>query len=84
MLLYSRIMVAKCQLAAASSHGAVTKLPAVSRLTHKHTASNLASGSNSNRCKHDNRAEFKAKLIKDLKTSTSSVVTLATKTRSVN
>ena len=84
MLLCSRILVAKCQLAAASSHGAVTRLPVVSRLTHKHAASSLSSGSKNNRCKHGIRAKVSAKLIKDLKASASSVVTLATKPQSVN
>ena len=83
MLLRSRILVAKCQLAAASGHGAVARLPAVSRFTHNHTANSLASGSTNNRCKH-NRAKARAELKKDFKASASSVVAPAIKPRSVN
>ena len=81
MLLRSRILVAKYQLTTASSLGAVARLPAVS-LTHKLTTSSLASSSSNNRC-HDNRARVRARIIKYLKASASSVVALATKCWSV-
>ena len=82
MLLCSRIMVAKYQLTAASSHGAVARLPAVG-LTHKCTSSSLASSSSHKRCSHDNRTRVRDRIIKGLKASASSVVAPATKPRSV-
>ena len=64
-LLCSRLLVAKCQLAAASSHGAVTRLPVVSS-TNKHTASSLDSGSSHSRCSNDHRARIRARITKGL------------------
>ena len=83
MLLCSRILLAKCQLAIASSHGAVGRLPMVS-LTPKHTASSLASGNSNNRCSHDPRARVRARIIKYLNSSALSVVAPAIKPRNLN
>ena len=83
MLLRSRILVAKCQLAGASSRGAVARLPEVS-LIHKLTASSLASSISLSRCRCNHRARARAKIIKGLKASASFVAALVTKPQSVN
>ena len=83
MLLRSRVLVDQCHLAAASSRKAAATLAAVG-LTHKETASSIASGSNRSRPNHDHRASIRAKISRSLKDSASSVVVLAIKPRSVN
>ena len=83
MLLRSQVLVDQCHLAAASSHRAAASLVAVS-LTHKGTASSIASGSNHSKPSHDHRASIRAKIGRNLKGNASSVVVLAIKPRSVN
>ena len=83
MLLCSRVLVHQCHLAAASSHRAAASLTAVG-LTHKGTASSIASGSNYIKPSHDHRASIRAKINRNLKGNASSVVVLAIKPQSVN
>ena len=83
MLLCSRVLVDQCHLAAASSRKAAATLAAVG-LTHKETASSIASGSNHSKPSHDHRASIRAKIGRSLKGSASSVVVLVIKPRSVN
>ena len=83
MLLCSRVLVDQCHLAAASSRRAAATLAAVS-LTHKGTASSMASGNSHSKCSNDYRASIRAKISRNLKGSASSVVVLAIKPRSVN
>ena len=83
LLLHSRTMVAQCQLATASSRRAAATLAAV-KLTHKGTASSIASGSSHSRCSNDHRARIWAKITRSLKGNASSVVIPAIKPQSVN
>ena len=83
MLLRSRVLVDQCHLATASSCKAAATL-AVVGLTHKETASSIASGSNHIKPSHDHRASIRAKISRNLKDNASSVVVLAIKPRSVN
>ena len=83
MLLCSRVLVDQCHLAAASSRKAKPTLAAVG-LTHKGTASSIASGSDHSKPSHNHRASIRAKLSRNLKGNASSVVVLAIKPRSVN
>ena len=83
MLLHSRVLVDQCHLAAANSRRAAATLKVVS-LTHKGTASIIASDKSHSIRSNDHRASIRAKIIRSLKGSASSVVVLATKPRSVN
>ena len=83
MLLCSRVLVDQFHLAAASSRKEAATLAAVG-LTHKATASSIASGSNHSKPSHDHRASIRAKVSRSLKDSASSVVVLAIKPQSVN
>ena len=83
MLLCSRVLVAQCHLAVISSHRVAATLPAVS-LTHKATASSLASGNSNPRSSKDHRARIRVRITEDLKGSASFVVVPAAKPRSVN
>ena len=83
MLLRSRVLADQCHLAAASSRKAAATLATVG-LTHKETASSIASSSNHSRPSHDHRASIRAKTSRSLKDNASSVVILAIKPRSVN
>ena len=83
MLLRSRVLVDQCHVAATSSRRAAASLAVVS-LTHKGTASSIASGSNHSKPSHDHRASIRAKIGRSLKGSASSVVILVIKPRSVN
>ena len=68
MLLRSKVLVDQCHLAATSSHRAAASLAAVS-LTHKGTASSIASGSNHSKPSQDHRASIRAKIGRSLKDS---------------
>ena len=83
MRLRSRVLVDQCHLAAASSRKAAATLAAVG-LTHKKTASSIASGSNHSRPSHDHRASIRAKISRSLKDDASSVVVPAIRPQSVN
>ena len=83
MLLRSKVLVDQCHLAAASSRSAAASLAAVS-LTHKGTASSIASASSHSRRSNAHRVRIWAIISRNLKDSASSVVFLAIKPRSVN